>query len=166
MQDQTQDPSAQQTASPQPQTDRPSVEKVLSTRRAEQNLTLGIVGGVIGLIVGAVLWAIITVVTDYQIGYMALGVGFLVGAGVRFLGKGIEPQFGYVGGGLALIGCLLGNLMTVLIVISREFNIPFLTLLTRLNLDLIVEAMKATFSPMDLLFYALAIYAGYRYSFR
>jgi hypothetical protein len=142
------------------------VEKVLSTRRAEQNLTLGIVGGVIGLIVGAVLWAIITVVTDYKIGYMALGVGFLVGAGVRFLGKGIEPRFGYVGGGLALIGCLLGNFLTVLIVISREFNIPFLTLLTRLNLDLIVESMKVTFRPMDLLFYALAIYAGYRYSFR
>jgi hypothetical protein len=39
-----------------------------------------------------------------------------------------------------------------------------LTILT--SPSLMIEMMGATFSPIDLLFYALAVYQGYRLSFR
>lgn len=168
MEDQTRNQSEQQAPlSPaQPQIDQFELESLLRKLQAEQNLGLGIVGGVIGMLIGAMLWAAITVITDYQIGYMAIGVGFLVGVGVRFLGKGLDKSFGLVGGGLALVGCLLGNLLTVLIVVSREFEVSFFDLLINLNFEIVVEFMKVTFSPIDLLFYGLAVYAGYRYAFK
>jgi hypothetical protein len=53
-----------------------------------------------------------------------------------------------------------------LIVVSREFEVSFFDLLINLNLEIVVEFMKVTFSPIDLLFYGLAVYAGYRYAFR
>jgi hypothetical protein len=38
-------------------------------------------------------------------------------------------------------------------------------MLTHLNPTIAYALMQATFSPIDLLFYGLAIYEGYRFSF-
>jgi hypothetical protein len=134
--------------------------------KEEQNLWLGLIGGSIGMGIGAALWMLITVLTDFQMGWMAIGVGFLAGSGVRYLGKGFDTIFGIVGGILAGVGCLLGNFLTVLVVVVREFEVPFLRLLLNLDLEIVVELITITFDPIDLLFYGLAIYAGYRASFR
>jgi hypothetical protein len=131
-----------------------------------QNLSLGILGGIGAAVIGATIWAMITTLTNYQIGWMAVGVGFLVGIGVRSLGKGIDLSFGAVGAALSLLGCLAGNLLTVCILISRQENIELFNLLSRLNPSVAVELMKVTFNPMDLLFYGIAVYEGYRFSFR
>lgn len=50
--------------------------------------------------------------TEYQIGYMAIAVGFLVGFVIRLTGKGIDKIFGISGAILAIFGCLLGNLLS------------------------------------------------------
>jgi hypothetical protein len=131
-----------------------------------QNLSLGILGGICAAAIGATIWAIITALTNFQIGWMAVGVGFLVGIGVRSLGKGLDTSFGIAGAILALMGCLAGNFLTVCILISRQESIELLNLLTRLNPAVAVELMKATFNPIDLLFYGIAVYEGYRFSFR
>ncbi len=130
------------------------------------SLAMGLAAGIVAAAIGAAVWAAISYMTDYQIGWMAIGVGFLVGIAVRQFGKGTDTVFGILGGALALAGCLAGNLLTVCLVLSREKAMPLLDVISRLDLDLVVRIMAATFSPMDLLFYGLAIYAGYRYSFR
>jgi hypothetical protein len=81
-------------------------------------------------------------------------------------GKGMDKSFGIAGATLSLLGCLTGNLLTVCIGISRHQQIPFFDLLSRLNPEIVVELMRATFSPMDLLFYGIAVYEGCRFSFR
>jgi hypothetical protein len=73
---------------------------------------------------------------------------------------------GFVGATLALTGCLAGNLFSVCAVISKQEAIPFFDLISRLNPLIIIDLMKATFSPIDLLFYGIAVYEGYRFSFR
>ena len=80
---------------------------------AASNLPLGALAGLGAAIAGAAIWAAITAATEYQIGWMAIGVGFLVGFAVRVVGKGSEASFGVVGAVLALLGCLLGNLLTL-----------------------------------------------------
>ena len=132
----------------------------------EQNLPAGVVAGLVAAIAGAVAWAVITVTTQYQIGWMAIGVGFLVGLAVRKFGRGITTPFAVAGCLLALLGCLLGNLLSACGFISVQQSIPLTTILSRLDAGLAAEIMKATFSPMDLLFYGFAWYAGYKYSLR
>ncbi len=131
-----------------------------------QSLALGFAAGAVAAAIGAALWATVSYLTDYQIGWMAIGVGFLVGIAVRRFGKGTGTAFGILGGALALAGCLAGNLLTVCLVLSREKAMPLLDVFSRLDPDLVVKIMGATFSPMDLLFYGLAVYAGYRFSVR
>lgn len=130
-----------------------------------QNLAMGIAGGIGAAIVGAVLWAAITVTTDYQIGWMAVGVGFLVGYAVRRFGKGRDQAFGIAGAVISLLGCLAGNMLTVVIVVSRQENIAIAAILSRLTPGVIVSLLQETFQVMDLLFYGIAVYEGYKFSF-
>ncbi|UCE52562.1 MAG: hypothetical protein JSV31_25435 [Desulfobacterales bacterium] len=146
--------------------DKLKMQTYVQEIKDNQNLSLGILGGIGAAVIGATIWAMITTLTNYQIGWMAVGVGFLVGIGVRTLGKGIDLSFGVVGAALSLLGCLAGNLLTVCILISRQENIELFNLLSRLNPSVAVELMKVTFNPMDLLFYGIAVYEGYRFSFR
>jgi hypothetical protein len=146
--------------------DQIKVQMMMQEIKDNQNLLFGIVGGIVAAAMGASIWALITVVADYQMGWMAAGVGFLVGVGVLICGKGMDKTFGVVGAILSLLGCFTGNLLTACIVISRHQNIPFLDLILRLNLEVIIELTAATFNPMDLLSYAIAVYEGYRVSIR
>ena len=135
-----------------------------ATKAQAGNLPLGFMAGLVAAAVGAALWATITVVTNYQIGWMAIGVGALVGLAVRAAGKGASTAFGVLGGTLALAGCLVGNLLTGAVILGREWDVSVAVALSRLTPDLTVRLMTAIFNPIDLLFYALAIWQGYKLS--
>jgi len=145
----------------------PSQVQYLQQRlESEQNLAMGSIGGFVAAVVGAGVWAGITVATGYQIGFMSIGVGFLVGFAVRTLGKGITSTFGVVGATFSLLGCALGNLLAVTAMVASEQGVSFLDAVVQLNAGLIQELMIAFFSPMDLLFYGIALYYGYKLAFR
>ena len=134
--------------------------------RSEQNLSLALFAGIGAALIGASAWAMVTVVTSFQIGWMAMGVGFLVGWAVRRFGQGIDKTFGMIGAAMALIGCLAGNLLSTCVLLARELEVGLGQVLINLDPASAMEIMVATFHPMDVLFYGIAVYAGYRFSFR
>ena len=142
------------------------MQQLLQKMRDEQNLMLGIAAGAAAALISAILWAVITALTNYQIGWMAIGVGVLVGLAVRSAGKGVDTSFGVVGGILSALGFALGNLLTVVIMVSNTQNIAIFDLVSQLTPSTIVEVMKATFQPMDVVFYLIGLYEGYQFSFR
>lgn len=143
------------------------LEQLMIDLKSKQSLSLAVLGGLIASILAALLWAVITYATKFQIGFMAIGVGFLVGFAVNFFGRGITTAFGVVGAAFSLFGCLLGNILTTIIAASFEEGVPFSAILTAFLTDPTIVGMilKETFSPIDLLFYAIAVYEGYRFSF-
>ncbi|HLJ83031.1 MAG TPA: hypothetical protein VKT51_02495 [Candidatus Eremiobacteraceae bacterium] len=146
--------------------DQSKVQNYLRQRRAEQSMPLAILAGVVAALIGAVLWGIVSDVTDYQIGWMAVGVGFLVGYSVQFLGKGIDPPFRYVGAICSLAGCVVGNFFAVVGAIAQQNHVSALTVLGQIPLNVAVDVMTKAFQPMDLLFYGIAVYEGYRFSLK
>jgi hypothetical protein len=149
-----------------PRIDQAQLDYALEQFRSQQNMPMGVVAGAVVALAGAVLWAVITVVTGYQIGWMAVGVGFGVALAVRSFGKGIDRQFQILGASLALLGCGVGNLLAVCGMIANNEGVGYFTVLSSLNLQVISELMGATFSPIDILFYGIAVYEGYRLSIR
>lgn len=141
----------------------PSTQPAIGQLDDQPNLLMGLIGGVIAMLVSAVAWGAITYLTEYQIGWMSIGVGFLVGVAIRFFGKGKTMIFGISGAILALIGCLLGNLLFYSGMIAREEGVPFLNVffLLLFNPAATIELFTLTFEFMDILFYALAAYAGF-----
>jgi hypothetical protein len=148
------------------QINKHAVQAKIENFKLEQNIALGVIGGVIGGGIGAVLWALITYFTERQIGYTAVGVGFLVGVGNRLLGKGIDKVFGITGGFIALASVIIGNFLVSMGFLAKAMEMGYIETLLRFNYAYTFDLMMETFSLIDLLFYAIAVYAGYRYSFR
>jgi hypothetical protein len=131
-----------------------------------ERLLLGVIAGIIAAAIGAVVWALITYWTKFQIGWMAIGVGALVGVALRFLGKGSSIKFGIIGALLAVLGCLAGNFLVACINTARYYDISVFDVLPEVNMTIIIETIKQNFHVIDLLFYALAIYAGFKFSYK
>jgi hypothetical protein len=141
----------------------PSAQSTIEQIDDQPNLLMGLIGGVIAMLVGAIVWGAVTYFTEYQIGWMAIGVGFLVGVAIKFFGRGKSMIFGISGALLALIGCVLGNLMFYSGIIAREEGVSFLNIFFLLLLSpaAAIEVFSIAFDFMDILFYALAAYVGF-----
>jgi hypothetical protein len=141
----------------------PSAQPAIERLEDQPNLLMGLIGGVIAMLVGASIWGAITYFTERQIGWMAIGIGFLVGVAVRFFGKGKSMVFGLSGAVLALIGCVLGNLLSYSGFIARAEGASFLEIFFFLLTTpaAAIEVFTIAFDFMDILFYALAAYVGF-----
>ena len=116
-------------------------------------------------LVGAVLWAAVVSATHIKIGYAAIGIGFLVGWTMRGVGKSYNPVFGYVGAVLALLGCVVGDVLSDCVAAAEQLGRPTLDLVSHLTPSLAVDLLQAGFRPLDALFYIFAAMAGYRNAF-
>jgi hypothetical protein len=142
------------------------IAAVMARLRGGQRFGRGVAAGVVACGVGALAWAAITAITRWQIDWMAVGVGALVGFAIRRFGRGVEPRFGVVGAGLALAGCVLGNFLAVYGLVAAELHIPLGTVLTELGPGAVAEHLVESMGLYDVLFYGIALYQGYRLSFR
>jgi len=142
------------------------LQMALDSLRSEQNLLVGSLAGLAASMLGAGIWAAVTALTEYQIGWMAIGIGVLVGFSIRLAGKGIDQTFGIAGAALSLIGCVVGNILTITYYVAINQEMSFMGIFVQLNPGIIYEMLTSTFEVMDVLFYGLAGYFGYKYAFR
>jgi hypothetical protein len=142
-------------------TARPAPPSAMSS----SHFVAAIAGGVVAAIAGAAIWAAVTVATSMELGLMAIAVGFLVGYAVRTLGKGTQLSFGIIGAICALLGCVIGNFLSAVAFYAQAKGLPFFQILTNSDFDFLERLMTAFFKPIDLLFYLIAIYEGFKFSF-
>jgi hypothetical protein len=138
------------------------IGKILS----QQNFNLAIPVGIGAAVLGSVAWAVVTVATEMQLGLMAVAVGYLVGRAIRAVGHGVEPKFGYLGAACALLGCLIGDVLSDIAFYAKIRHIGFAEALGNLDMDLLTKLITTFAQPMDLLFLAIALYEGYKFSFK
>lgn len=70
------------------QAEQEAFELYQKSQPDSRSIYMGLLGGLLGAVLSAFVWVMIVALTDYEIGYMALGVGLLVGWSVLwFTGK-------------------------------------------------------------------------------
>lgn len=158
-----QDEELVKTAPPKPE-DFP-VTMTYEELLAEENLPKGLLFAVIASILGAVTWGLVSISTGYQIGYMAIAIGFVVGFAMR-QGKGVRPIFGILGAVLALISCVMGDFISYIGFIAKEYDLSYIEVLSEADYKAIFSQMVEDVVSMTALFYGIAIYEGYKFSFR
>lgn len=131
---------------------------------APSNFGLGLLAGSVAALVGAAAWAGITVVTNMRIGYVAVGVAFLVGLAVRYCGRGTTIVYGVTGAVLALLGCLLGDVLSAVGSYSIAENAPFFATLRHIDLAVAVDIIKEGSTPITYVIYGFAVFCGFKYS--
>ncbi len=138
--------------------------EIFSKLQFEQKFPSALLLGCIAGLLGSILWAFISILTGYQIGYMAVGIGALVGFTIRYFGKGFEMQYALLGAIISLLSCLLGNLLSVVGFAAKEFDLGYFQIIGNLNFSVVLSIMTETFTFIDLVFYGIAIYEGYRFA--
>jgi len=141
----------------------PSAQPAIEQLDDQPNLIMGLIGGGIAMLLGAVIWGAVTYFTEYRIGWIAIGVGFLVGFAIKQFGKGKSAIFGLSGAVLSLIRCLLGNFLVYSGIIAREEGASFLEVVFFLLVTpaAVMEVFTLAFDFRDILYYALAAYVGF-----
>jgi antitoxin component YwqK of YwqJK toxin-antitoxin module len=95
---------------------------------------------------------------------MAIVVGLVTGSAVRYFGRGGTMMFGVAGAVLSLSSCLAGNILSIYGFIAKNNSWNIFQALTQVDFSQVLSGFPETFSPMDFVFYGLAIYEGYRFS--
>jgi hypothetical protein len=138
----------------------------LGSGRADENFVLAIPAAASAAIVGALLWATFGYFTGMSLGLVAILIGALVGYAVRTIGKGGEPKFGYLGGAGAALGWALGTWMCDIALLAKETGRPIFDVLGNIGLaQSLIFAVRAA-DVMDVVFLGIAVWEGYRFSFR
>ncbi len=144
------------------------VDKFYRRMQAEQNLPFGIIAGTVAALLGAAFWALIAMGLRIQSGWVAMVIGILVGNAVRFFGKGVTLSFPIAAAALAVLGCVLGKLLSAAAFYAfenqREVGGVFLDLLSEPQATF--AALKYMTTPLDGLFYVVAILVAAILAFR
>jgi hypothetical protein len=138
----------------------------ISDIRKQQNFPLAIVAGLLAAVMGAGMWTGVAIVTEHKLGYVALLVGFIVGKAISFTGRGIDQKFGILGALCGLLGCVLGDVSSDIAFYARTYHLSYSYVIEHLDANFLAALAQAAYKPMDLVFYAIAVYEGYRYSFK
>ncbi len=81
------------------------------------------IGGLIGGLLGAAIWAAIGYGTNHEVGWIAWGIGFMVGMGVRMAAP---EEDGPVAGGLAVLisigSILLGKFAVIYLLVNHHMG--------------------------------------------
>ncbi|MEV7343151.1 hypothetical protein [Streptomyces sp. NPDC093544] len=123
------------------------------------NVGLGIVAAVVAALVTAGIYGAIVGATGYEIGYAAVGVGFLIGLAAGKVG-GSNPVLPVVSAVVSLGAVYMGQLIGVAMIGADESGISATTLLTD-HFDLVRAAWKETADFMTYLFFAIGAFAAF-----
>lgn len=85
------------------------MEELANEVSTSKDLPMAILGGFLGALLGAILWVLVVVITNFQSGFVAIGVGWLAGQGVAlFVKRRKSFQLQIVSAIFAAIGCAFG----------------------------------------------------------
>lgn len=133
------------------------------------NILLAIITGAIAATIGGAIWYFITITTGREIGYVSLGLGYLIGFGV-YLGSGKKR-----GHQLQLISALLAIVAIIVIekfifdyFLNDYFNKHVSEFPGLANQSFSVSFFEPEFwknmaSPIGLLIYAIGIHLAYKF---
>jgi hypothetical protein len=125
-----------------------------------------IAGGLIAAIAGAILWSLIAIVTDYEIGIAAWGIGFLVGyTVVRFAGGSKGTPIQVVAVAFSLLGIVLGKYITYAYFFKQAVSDRFKVEISYFDPEIFRafrENLADVFGGFDLLWAALAAWTAWR----
>ena len=129
------------------------------------NLVLALIAGLAAAVVGSLVWMGITLAAGWHVGYVALGIGALVGLAIRFAGRGSHIIYGVMGVVFTLLSCLVGEI-GVAIQSATTPQFDFYAVLMRVDLAAMVANIITQTSPMMAVVYAVGLLEAYKLSIR
>jgi hypothetical protein len=129
------------------------------------SLVRAIGGGLVAAVVGGVAWGLIVKASDYEVGFVAWGIGFLVGTAVVFATRGAKGRhLQIVAVVLALVGILIGKYLGYALIVQEDIETfgESIGLFSGDMFRFFREDLDAVFGLFDLLWVGLAVASAWR----
>ena len=129
------------------------------------SLPRAIAAGLVAAVAGGVAGARIVKTSDYEVGFVAWGIGFLVGTAVVFANRGAKGrQLQIAAVVLALVGILLGKYLTYALIVQEDIEAfgESIGLFSGDMFEFFRDDLDAVFSFFDLLWVGLAVASAWR----
>jgi signal peptidase I len=148
---------------PDPPVSEPRASRYVGPRPEPEppvSLMPSVVAGVIAALAGAVAWGLVARWTDYEVGVLAWGIGFVTGLAVlQWSGGRTTPAHQLVAIGSALLGVLVGKYLAFAFIVQEEneFIGQEIGLVSGEMRGLFRDSLGEVFGLFDLLWVALAV---------
>ncbi|MFI5754244.1 hypothetical protein [Streptomyces sp. NPDC051569] len=126
---------------------------------ATANLGLGLVAALVAAVVAAAVYGGIIGASERQIGWAAVGVGFLTGFAAGKVG-GSNPVLPVVSAVLSLGAVYAGQLFGIALLIAKELDVSTTEVVFD-HFDVLTAGWSEGANAMSFLFFALAAFAAY-----
>ncbi|MFE0649061.1 hypothetical protein ACFVZH_10780 [Streptomyces sp. NPDC059534] len=123
------------------------------------NVALGLVAALVAALVSGGVYGAVIGGTEREIGWAAVGVGFLVGLAAGKVG-GRNPVLPIAAGVLSLGAVYLGQLVGISILAAKELHVSASDLFFQ-EFGTLMEAWNEGKDPLTFLFFALAAFAAF-----
>jgi hypothetical protein len=131
-------------------------------RFGQPNLAAGVVAGLLAGVVGAILWGGFTALTHFRIGYLALGIGVLVGYAIVRVGQVRTVAVGVTAAVITLVACAAGDTGSIYFQAAHDLHTSVGNLLSVSN-PFTVLREDLQHNAFGLIFFAIAAWAAFRY---
>jgi hypothetical protein len=129
------------------------------------SLLPAIAAGVVAALVGGIVWGLIVKLSDYEVGIVAWGIGFIAGTAVVLATRGAKgPRLQAIAVVSALLGILLGKYLSYGFVIQEDAESvgASIGLFSAEMRSFFREDLGAVFGLFDLLWVGLAVFTAWR----
>ncbi|MFE5143803.1 hypothetical protein ACFRDV_40325 [Streptomyces fagopyri] len=127
---------------------------------ARGNFALGLAAALGAGLVSAVLYGIVIGLTKHEIGYAAVGVGFLVGIAAGRAG-GRSQSLPVAGVIFSVAAIYLGQLIGEAMIIAKQVGVGFNEVFFD-HLGFVQDSWKADADPLTFVFFAVAAYVAFQ----
>jgi hypothetical protein len=132
-------------------------------------LARGLIAAGAAAILGGILWGVIVIVTDYEIGFMATGIGLLTGYATARLARAKGLPLQLIAVSAALVGIFIGKYLTFYDALRQFVTEDYGRAAAAQVLwfdpevfGLFLQNLGSLLSPYDILWVALAVLAAWR----
>ncbi|MEV6545108.1 hypothetical protein [Streptomyces sp. NPDC051665] len=125
----------------------------------KNNIALGLLTAVAAALVAAGIYGFVIGTTKHEIGWAAVGVGFVIGLAAGKLG-GRNPVLPVFSAVLALGAVYLGQLIGEAMIGADELGVNFSKVFFD-HFDVVQDAWKADADPLTFVFFAIAAFAAF-----
>jgi hypothetical protein len=125
----------------------------------KNNIALGLVTALAAALVAAGIYGFVIGTTKHEIGWAAIGVGFVIGLAAGKLG-GRNPVLPVVSAVLALGAVYVGQLVGEAMLIADEYGVNFSKVFFD-HFGVVQDAWKADSDPLTFVFFAIAAFAAF-----
>jgi hypothetical protein len=130
-----------------------------------RSLLPAIAAGLVAALVGGIVWGLIVKISDYEVGFVAWGIGFIAGTAVVLASGGAKgPRLQAIAVVSALLGILLGKYLSYAFVVqeqAKSFD-QSIGLVSGDMFSFFRQDLDIVFSFFDLLWVGLAVVTAWR----